>query len=79
MTVAWFGPKGFASVVYGLLILGVDVRDDQTMFGLIVVTVVLSIAAHSSTDVTIADWFRRSEHPSDVADADGPAEGTPMS
>ena len=79
VTVAWFGPKGFASVVYGLLILGAHVRDDQTMFGLIALTVVLSIAAHSSTDVTIADWFRRSEHPSDVADADGPAEGTPMS
>ncbi len=61
VTVAWFGPKGFASVVYGLLLLGAHVRDDQTMFGLIAVTVVLSIAAHSSSDVAIADWFTRSE------------------
>ncbi len=57
--VAWFGPKGFASVVYGLIVLesGAD-RADQ-MFHLIAIVVVLSILAHSSSDVPIAHYFAR--------------------
>lgn len=57
--VAWFGPKGFASVVYGLIVLeGAGARADE-MFHLIALTVVLSILAHSSTDVPIAHYFAR--------------------
>lgn len=54
---SWFGPKGFASVVYGLLVLesGVPVADE--VFHLVAVTIVLSILAHSSTDVLVARWF----------------------
>lgn len=54
---AWFGPKGFASVVYGLLVLnsGIDAADQ--LFHLVALTIVLSIIAHSSTDVVIARWF----------------------
>lgn len=54
---SWFGPKGFASVVYGLLVLesGVDVADE--VFHLVALTIVLSIVAHSSTDVPVARWF----------------------
>lgn len=50
----WFGPKGFASVVYGLLVLesGIDLADQ--VFHLVALTIVLSILAHSSTDVLIA-------------------------
>lgn len=57
--VAWFGPKGFASVVYGLIVLesGADTADE--MFHLIALVVVLSILAHSSTDVPIAHYFAR--------------------
>lgn len=53
----WFGPKGFASVVYGLLVLesGID-RADQ-LFHLIGLVIVLSILAHSSTDVLVARQF----------------------
>lgn len=63
LTAAWFGPKGFASVLYGLLVLGSDVPDSDRLFHVIVVAVVLSIIAHSSTDVPIADAFaRRADH-----------------
>ena len=54
----WFGPKGFASVVYGLIVLesGID-RADQ-LFHLVALVIVLSILAHSSTDVVVAKQFQ---------------------
>jgi NhaP-type Na+/H+ or K+/H+ antiporter len=55
---AWFGPKGFASVVYGLLILESGVGLADKMFHLVAIAVALSIVAHSSTDVAIARRFR---------------------
>ncbi|HEX4147942.1 MAG TPA: cation:proton antiporter [Pirellulales bacterium] len=54
---AWFGPKGFASVVFGLLILKTDLPYRQHYFELIALTIVGSIVAHSSTDVLVARWF----------------------
>jgi NhaP-type Na+/H+ or K+/H+ antiporter len=59
---AWFGPKGFASVVYGLLILNAGVERADLLFHLIALVTVMSIVAHSSTDVLVARWFRRAEH-----------------
>jgi sodium/hydrogen antiporter len=53
----WFGPKGFASVVYGLLVLESSIPAADTAFHLIALTVVLSILAHSSTDVLVARAF----------------------
>jgi NhaP-type Na+/H+ or K+/H+ antiporter len=56
---AWFGPKGFASVVYGLFILRAQIQDGDLVFHLIALVTALSIIAHSSTDVLVARWFRR--------------------
>jgi sodium/hydrogen antiporter len=61
LTAAWFGPKGFASVLYGLLVLASGAPGAELMFHVIVVAIVLSIVAHSSTDVPIAAWFARRE------------------
>lgn len=55
--VAWFGPKGFASVVYGLLVLESGVMLADEMFHLIAVAVAASILLHSSTDVVVARQF----------------------
>ncbi|GAA2415620.1 hypothetical protein [Nonomuraea africana] len=55
--VAWFGPKGFASVVYGLIVLSSTIAASQQVFQLVAVTIVLSILLHSSTDVVVARWF----------------------
>lgn len=60
-TAAWFGPKGFASVLYGLLVLESGNPDAEYLFHLIVVAISLSIVAHSSTDVPIAGYFARME------------------
>lgn len=51
---AWFGPKGFASVVYGLIVLEAGVPDAERLFALIVATVAVSVALHSTTDVPVA-------------------------
>ncbi|MGY1723459.1 cation:proton antiporter [Blastococcus sp. SYSU DS0533] len=58
---AWFGPKGFASVVYGLLILDAGVPGADAMFHLVALVIFASILAHSSTDVPIAHAFARAE------------------
>lgn len=57
LTAAWFGPKGFASVVYGLLVLQAGIPQGGEAFTLIAVTIAFSIVAHSSSDVPIARLF----------------------
>ena len=53
----WFGPKGFASVVYGLIVLESGIGLADQVFHLVALVIVLSILAHSSTDVVIARQF----------------------
>jgi NhaP-type Na+/H+ or K+/H+ antiporter len=55
---SWFGPKGFASVVYGLIILQSGVPDNTVLFQAVALAATVSMILHSSTDVAIADWFR---------------------
>lgn len=55
---AWFGPKGFASVVYGLLVLQAGIPEGEVVFDLVAVTIALSIVLHSSTDVPVAKALR---------------------
>ncbi|WP_406405771.1 cation:proton antiporter [Streptomyces sp. NBC_01643] len=57
LVAAWFGPKGFASVVYGLLVLQSGIPHGQEAYTLIAVCIAASIIAHSSTDVPIARLF----------------------
>lgn len=54
----WFGPKGFASVVYGLIVLQSGLPDADHAFHLIAIAVIASIIAHSSTDVVVARWLK---------------------
>ncbi|GAA3346317.1 cation:proton antiporter [Amorphoplanes nipponensis] len=53
----WFGPKGFASVVYGLLVLESGILAANEIFHLVALTIVMSILLHSSTDVVVARAF----------------------
>jgi NhaP-type Na+/H+ or K+/H+ antiporter len=57
LVAAWFGPKGFASVVYGLLVLRSGIPQAEEAFTLVAVCIAVSIVAHSSTDVPIARAF----------------------
>lgn len=54
---AGFGPKGFASVVYGLLVLESGIAAGDHIFHLVGATIALSILAHSSTDIIVARSF----------------------
>jgi NhaP-type Na+/H+ or K+/H+ antiporter len=53
----WFGPKGFASVVYGLLVLRSGIPAADEIFALVAVTICLSIVLHSSSDGIVARQF----------------------
>lgn len=53
----WFGPKGFASVVYGLLVIASGIPAAGNIFTLVALTIVLSIVLHSSTDIVVARGF----------------------
>ncbi|HEX2280153.1 MAG TPA: cation:proton antiporter [Thermomicrobiales bacterium] len=61
---AWFGPKGFASVVYALLILEAGIPLGDEIFHLVAIVIIGSIIAHSSTDVLVARWFHEPEEES---------------
>ena len=54
---AWFGPKGFASVVYGLLAAQSGIAEAQTVFELVALAIAVSIVAHSMTDVPVSHAF----------------------
>jgi NhaP-type Na+/H+ or K+/H+ antiporter len=69
VTAVWFGPKGFASVVYGLLVLRADPVHARYMAHLIALVIAASMIAHSSTDVLFARWFKKG----DAADTAGHA------
>ena len=66
LTAAWFGPKGFASVVYGLLILQVGRYREAHIIG---IAVLASIVVYSSTDFIVGRWYaQRTGHPSPSED-----------
>jgi len=65
LAAAWFGPKGFASVVYALLILEAGIALSDELFHLAALVIVASILAHSSTDVLVARWFEPGSEPAD--------------
>lgn len=58
---AWFGPKGFASLLYAFLMVHADIEGAGKLFQVIALVIVLSVLSHSSTDVFAARVFRREE------------------
>jgi NhaP-type Na+/H+ and K+/H+ antiporter len=56
---AWFGPKGFATVTFSLIVLQRGIVDGDVLFHAAGIVVVTSIVAHSSTDVPAARYFAR--------------------
>ncbi|MEZ4869294.1 MAG: cation:proton antiporter [Caldilineaceae bacterium] len=56
---AWFGPKGFSSIFYVLLVVRNDVPNSNHILHVVAIVIILSILAHSSSDVGVARWLRR--------------------
>lgn len=67
LVAGWFGPKGFASVVYGLLVVHAGIAAGDEIFHLTALVIVASMLAHSSTDVAVAHWFVRAEQRAEQA------------
>jgi sodium/hydrogen antiporter len=57
--IGWFGPRGLASVVFGLLVLERGVPEQQTLLTAVVVTVALSVLLHGLTSVPLAARYHR--------------------
>jgi NhaP-type Na+/H+ or K+/H+ antiporter len=63
LTAAWFGPKGFASVTYALIVLQANAHYGSLIFQLCAVVIGISIIAHSSTDVSVSKWLQKQPDP----------------
>lgn len=61
LAAAWFGPKGFASVLYALIMLHAGIPYGIALFEEIALVTTISIVVHSSTDVFVARWFMTEE------------------
>jgi NhaP-type Na+/H+ or K+/H+ antiporter len=53
---AWFGPKGVASMLFALFVLKSTVADGGLIFDIASIAIVTSIAAHGLTDTIGAAW-----------------------
>jgi sodium/hydrogen antiporter len=56
---AWFGPKGVASMLFALFVLKSDVGEATLIFDIAAITIIASILAHGLTDTVGAKWMAR--------------------
>ncbi len=71
--IAWFGPKGVASMLFALLVLNSADPNRTLVFDIASFTVLASILAHGLTDTLGANWIER--HVSRGGDEDDIGEG----
>ncbi len=67
---AWFGPKGVATMTFALIVLGAGLGASGTLFNLAALVVVVSTVAHGLSDGPGVDWIARRSGVADE-DADG--------
>jgi sodium/hydrogen antiporter len=56
---AWFGPKGVATMTFSLLVLGEGIPQAQRIFNLAALAVLCSIVVHGVSDTPGAEWIAR--------------------
>ncbi len=56
---AWFGPKGVASMLFALFVLKSQVGNGDLIFDVASIAIIASIAAHGLTDTLGAKWMAR--------------------
>jgi sodium/hydrogen antiporter len=74
--IAWFGPKGVASMLFALFVLKSDVGAASTIFDIAAFVIVSSIVAHGLTDTVGARWIEQRMGRAQGAE-DGPHESVP--
>jgi sodium/hydrogen antiporter len=57
--IAWFGPKGVASMLFALLVLDANVAEGSLVFDVAAFVILASIIAHGLTDTVGARWIER--------------------
>jgi NhaP-type Na+/H+ or K+/H+ antiporter len=60
---AWFGPKGVATMTFSLLVLSAGIAAGQEIFDLAALVVVCSVIAHGLTDQPGSEWMARRATP----------------
>jgi NhaP-type Na+/H+ and K+/H+ antiporter len=56
---AWFGPKGAASMLFALFVLKSNVDTGELIFDIAAIAILTSIVAHGLTDTVGARWLAR--------------------
>jgi NhaP-type Na+/H+ or K+/H+ antiporter len=56
---AWFGPKGVATMTFALIVLSRDVADNDRIFQIAALAVFVSIIVHGLTDHPGSEWMAR--------------------
>ena len=73
---AWFGPKGVATMTFSLFVLGEGLANGDRIFNIAALAVLVSIIAHSVTELPGIAWLeRRSTSPAAPPPPGGPAPG----
>jgi sodium/hydrogen antiporter len=73
--IAWFGPKGVASMLFALLVLERAVEHRSLVFDVAAFTILASILAHGLTDTVGASWIERRMRARDESDEHGGVPG----
>lgn len=71
LAAAWFGPKGFASLIYAILVLHAGVPEADRLYHIAALVIAASIIAHTSTDVPMARRLVRGDMEEVHADVRG--------
>ncbi len=75
--IAWFGPKGVASMLFALFVLKSAVEQGELIFEIAAFTILCSIAAHGLTDTVGASWIQRRMQRRGADDETGPPDEVP--
>jgi sodium/hydrogen antiporter len=71
--IAWFGPKGVASMLFALLVLDAAVAEGSLVFDVAAFVILSSILAHGLTDTVGARWIERRMGPAAAREAEAGA------
>ncbi len=56
---AWFGPKGVATMTFSLLVLSSGIAENARIFNMAALVVICSVIAHGLTDTPGVEWIAR--------------------
>ena len=76
--IAWFGPKGVASMLFALLVLDEAVTNGSLVFDVAAFVILASILAHGLTDTVGASWIERRMPAADEREGDGAVPGSAL-